>query len=354
MFISFDYAANPGFTIDIVSGLINTYKAKDAQFFYTDGRPLASTFEGGERSADWNTIKSNTGCFFIPDWTSRKFDANVFAPADGGLSWDVWPVGANDMTSAVDADWQSFLGDKAYMMGISPWFYTNLPDLDKTFTWRGNKLWHKRWEAARTLQPELVEIITWNDFGESHYVGPLNPAEYYPGSEKYVANVPHDAWRLLLPAYIDAYKGNSGITYDEVLVYAHKPNPGANTDRCSAGDVVGYDYRYQAAVSAAEVSTDAIDVYVLVNSPADVTVKIGDGQAVPLRAETAGVNYFSVPFDGQTGQVTYAVSRDGNDFISFQGQTISPDCVDGQINFNAIVGSSKDITASRAARKWRA
>lgn len=99
LFISFDYAANPAFGGDIatVSGLINTYKSKDAQATY-NGAPIASTFEGPNNSGDWSQIKPNTGCFFIPDYTSQKGNADVFAPADGALSWDIWPVGATGMS----------------------------------------------------------------------------------------------------------------------------------------------------------------------------------------------------------------------------------------------------------------
>ena len=300
---------------------------------------MASTFEGTNNAGDWATIKSNTGAYFCPDYTSQKGNAGVFANADCGLSWDVWPVGATDMTDDVDTAWQSFLGNKAYMMGISPWFYSNLPSLSKTWTWRGNKLFNERWQAAQALQPQFVEIITWNDFGESHYIGPLNAAEEYPGSGSFVDNMPHDAYRIILPAYIDAYKGNNGSTqYKEDLVYAHKINPGANQGSCSAGAVVG-NAPYQPSVSAADVSTDAIDIYLLVNSPADLSVTIGGGQAQTFTANAAGVNYFSAPFNGATGAVSYTVTRDGSTVMQFTGASISTDCADGQINFNAITGS---------------
>ena len=244
-----------------------------------------------------------------------------------------------DMTSDTDTAWQSFLGSKSYMMGVSPWFYTDLPSLSKTWTWRGNKLFNERWVAAQQLQPQFVEIITWNDFGESHYVGPLNAAEEYPGSDAYVDGLPHDAYRILLPAYIDAYKGNNGsTTYTEDLVYAHKINPGADQGSCSAGAVTGGP-SYQPAVSAADVSVDAIDVYVLVNSPADVSVTIGGGTPQTFTANAAGVNYFSADATGQTGAVSYTVTRDGQTVMSFTGATITTDCANGQINFNAITGA---------------
>lgn len=33
-------------------------------------------------------------------------------------------------------------------------------------------LWKYRWEQAiNDVKPDIVEIVTWNDYGESHYIG---------------------------------------------------------------------------------------------------------------------------------------------------------------------------------------
>ena len=88
----------------------------------------------------------------------------------------MWPVGPNNMTDDIDTAWQSFLGDKSYMMGISPWFYTDLPQYSKTWTWRGTGLWDERWKAAAALKPKFVEIITWN--------GKTSRYSYFPGVNK--------------------------------------------------------------------------------------------------------------------------------------------------------------------------
>ena len=36
---------------------------------------------------------------------------------------------------------------------------------------------------------DLVEIVTWNDFGESHYIGPIHGAQ--PNSEAWVDGFDH-------------------------------------------------------------------------------------------------------------------------------------------------------------------
>ena len=159
MFLSFDYAANPAFDVDTVAGYITKYRDSPAQFMY-NGKPLVSTFEGPGNAGDWPAIKAAAGdFFFVPDWTSAKgTGSSAFTNADGALSWDVWPNGPNAIDSSVDEEWRSILGDKPYMMGVSPWFYTNLPAYNKNWLWRGDDLWYDRWQQAIEMQPELIEV----------------------------------------------------------------------------------------------------------------------------------------------------------------------------------------------------
>ena len=163
LFLSFDHAANDGafggsFTAENITAYINMYKGEKAQYLY-NGRPVASTFEGPNHASDWATVQTATQCFFIPDWTSVKTtDPGLFAGVDGALSWDIWPNGPTGISTMIDSDWTNILGDKVYMMGVSPWFYTNLPSYNKNWLWRGDNLWHDRWTQVLEVQPELVEV----------------------------------------------------------------------------------------------------------------------------------------------------------------------------------------------------
>ena len=159
MFLSFDYAANPAFDVNTVANYIMKYKDNPAQFQY-NGQPLVSTFEGPGKSGDWPAIKAAVGgCFFVPDWTSAKgTGSSAFTNADGALSWDVWPNGPEPIDLSIDTEWKQLLNGKTYMMGISPWFYTNLPAYSKNWLWRGDDLWHDRWQQAIEVQPDLIEV----------------------------------------------------------------------------------------------------------------------------------------------------------------------------------------------------
>ncbi|KAI9822506.1 MAG: hypothetical protein M1827_000225 [Pycnora praestabilis] len=342
LFLSFDYLSEGAWSASDVVTKINTYKSHSSQYLY-NGQPLVSTFEGVDNINDWTSIKAQTGCFFIPDWSSLgPQGATSNAVIDGAFSWDAWPNGASDMTDAADQQWMTALGSKPYMMPVSPWFYTNLPQWSKNWLWRGDDLWHDRWQQVIELQPELVEIITWNDYGETHYIGPIRSAGIPSGAQTYVSNMTHDNWRDILPFYIDSYKnGNTTLPSipSEKLVFWYRPNPSSSG---STGGTTGNNpSQGQQAVAPNLVSQDKVFVSALVTAPADVSVQIGSNAPTTLRATTAGVNHFSVPFNGQTGSsVTFTISRNGQQVVSGTGMGITDACTDGTVNWNAYVGGS--------------
>ncbi len=174
LFFSFDYAGKGPWPRWAVIGTINGYMNRGAYFLH-QGRPFVSTFEGPDQAEDWRSIKEVTGCFFVPDWSSRGAkDAMSLAGgvADGLFSWAAWPWGPQNMDTYVDASYLQYLNGKPYMMPVSPWFYTNLPQWKKNWMWRGDNLWFDRWQEVMFVQPEWVQIISWNDYGMSRVSDP--------------------------------------------------------------------------------------------------------------------------------------------------------------------------------------
>jgi hypothetical protein len=159
LFLSFDYLSEGPWDLQQVITTTNTYKNSPAQFVY-QGKPFVSTFEGTNNLFDWPAIIAGTGCFAVPSWTSLGPAglSPVLDFIDGIFSWDAWPVGASDMDTSSDEQWVSALGGKTYMMPVSPWFYTNLPQWSKNWLWRGDNLWHDRWQQIIETQPALVEV----------------------------------------------------------------------------------------------------------------------------------------------------------------------------------------------------
>jgi hypothetical protein len=128
-------------------------------------------------------------------WTSQPFD-NV----DGAFNWMGWPSDGDNKAPKAgrkvnvvdgDRDYLNKLGSKNYMAGthdfymipfylvhdfvaVSPWFFTHFgPEVSYSKNWvfPGELLWYRRWVDLLNLKPTFAEIVTWNDYGESHYVG---------------------------------------------------------------------------------------------------------------------------------------------------------------------------------------
>ncbi|KZF26917.1 glycoside hydrolase family 71 protein [Xylona heveae TC161] len=339
LFISFDYMANGAWDAGDVVNLLNTFKDEPSQF-KVDGIPLVSTFEGANNGGDWTWIKQQLDVYFVPCWsTLGAADVALDSNVDGGFSWNAWPDGASDMESVFDKAYIEALGDKSYMMPVSPWFYTNLASYEKNWVWRGDDLWFDRWQQIIELQPAMVEIISWNDVGESHHIGPIRSSGV-PEGAWYVDGMDHEHFRDVLPYFIDQYKnGNSTApTVDkEGITYYYRVTP---ADACSNGGTTGNDPAYQATVDPNLVVQDNIYVDALVSSPAWVTVQIGNNPLLTLRAMHAGVNHFSVPFSGQTGNVTVGLYRDGTTLAQDTGLAITTDCPNGMTNYNAFAGGS--------------
>jgi hypothetical protein len=241
LFFSFDYAGNGPWPMQDVINLITEYSSSSAYYQY-NGQPFVSTFEGPNNYADWFTIKAETGCFFIPDWSSLGAKAAIeLGVADGLFSWAAWPWGNWNMTTYTDASYIQFLSGLPYMMPAARWFFTNLPGYSKNWLWNGDHLWYERWNEILFVQPDFVEIITWNDYGESHYIGPLHDNAFAAfsigeGPFNYAENMPHDGWRLFLLWVTSLYKYGTAEITQEGLVAWYRLNP---RTACATGSTTG-------------------------------------------------------------------------------------------------------------------
>jgi len=160
---SFDYAALGAWKIDDVVMYLQRFGGH-ASYHRHNGLPMVTTFEGPASADDWIKIKSRAPCFLVPEWDSQGIDyALSKSVVDGYSSWSAWPAGPNDMTTVIDWGNKRKLGGRVYMMPVSPWFFTNLPGWGKNWLWRSDNLWNKRWAQVLEVQPDYVQILTWND-----------------------------------------------------------------------------------------------------------------------------------------------------------------------------------------------
>lgn len=354
LFFSFDYlgGGQPWAASDVIS-LLQTYTPNTAHFKYNNV-PLVSTFEGTNNIGDWAHIRASVpgGIFFVPDWSSLGPGgiSSQLSIIDGAFSWDMWPNGANNMTDVPDKAWKAALSGKAYMMGVSPWFFTDLPGYNKAWVWKGDDLWHERWQQVLAVKPAFVEIVTWNDYGESHYIGPIYndgiPRAPNANAHPYVDNMPHDGWRQLLPYYIAQYKSGGiapTVSKEKVSFWyrltaaAAGSNGGVTGNNCPSAINLG---GYQSYVDPNTVVEDKVFFTVLVKSPSTITVQIGGGTPVTFNASRVGSNHFSTPFNGQTGFVRICIVRNGATVLSSTGAAIQAHPASGVTNYNAWVGGA--------------
>ncbi|KAH2378148.1 hypothetical protein KXV98_005294 [Aspergillus fumigatus] len=362
LFLSFDYVGAGPFDKATVITIINEFKSSSAYYTYK-GKPFVSTFEGPGNAADWKDIKAETGCFFIPSWSSLGAkEALKLGTPDGLFSWAAWPWDNQDMDTYVNASYLDYLGQaggKEYMMPVSPWFYTNLPGYEKNCLWRGDDLWRDRWEEVMVVQPDFVQIISWNDYGESHYIGPLYNIDKYEAFSvgeapvNYAHGMPHDGWRLFLPYYIDIYKNGKASITKEGVVGWYRPNPSSECNDGGTAAITASQLQYE--FRPAEVVQDKIFYSALLTSMATVTVTVG-GVSIPATWQDipdggVGVYHGSVGYGTFYGDVKISISRAGSTIAKFSSAAITTSCTDGYANWNAVVGSAEGPSISAVSPK---
>lgn len=153
----------------------------------------------------------------------------------------------------------------------------------------------------------------------------------------------------MLPYYISAYKAGNTTTVNQVydeekIVYYHRTNP--SSAGSTGGTTANTATQGQTPAPPQLASQDSIFMDVLVKAPSTVTVQIGGNTPTTLTASVPGINHLSVPFNGQTGQVKYTVTRAGQTILSTVGAEITTNCPDGIVNWNAIVGSANATSTS--------
>ncbi|KAH6621724.1 glycosyl hydrolase family 71-domain-containing protein, partial [Boeremia exigua] len=376
LFFSFDYpgGAYP-WDQNVVINYLNKWGGDSNYWQHAPGKPLASTFEGPGNAADWHNIKAKTGCFFMPDWSSvGAFPAIGLAEgvADGLFSWAAWPYGKRKTDTYSDHSYIQALGGsdpskgstKPYMMPVSPWFFTNMPGFNKNWMWRGGNLWYERWQQVFELQPEYVQIISWNDFGESHYIGPLDDKQYEAfaigrgdSPFNYVRDFDHTGWLTHLPFMIQRYlKGTAQFTKESAVV-AHQVTL---TSSCSGGGTTGNTAsQLQLEFAPKEISPDSLYVAALLTAPASFSVSapgkasyvsVADNKWDIIPDGGIGMYYKSVPMAG-AGEHTITLRRGGSVLNEFK-TTVQSTCYAGNMaNWNARVTSSQ-WTNGFAAKTW--
>ncbi|GAW26498.1 putative glycoside hydrolase family 71 protein [Rosellinia necatrix] len=283
---------------------------------------------------DWNAVKNalpDQKITALPNIQDPAFLANAQTGLDGAFSWYAWPTdGGNSiipgpMTTVWDERFLDNLAGRPYMAPVSPWFFTHFNTKNWVFICEDQPT--LRWEQMLQLKPAIVEIVTWNDFGESHYISGNQPNHSDDGSGAWATGYPHDGFRTLWAPYIAAYKAGAAapsVSADQV-VYWYRTTPKATV---CAGDPLG-------PPNGIQYLADVVFVATMLTEPAELTVTSGDGAAPVTVSVGAGIR--TTNFTMGVGPQHFSVSRGG---VEILGGTSEKDVADSceKYNFNPYVG----------------
>ncbi|KAI1848594.1 hypothetical protein JX265_011552 [Neoarthrinium moseri] len=317
------------------TNLINRY-ISNANYYTYKNLPFLSTFSAAGTGPEyWPDFlaKLERDVYFVPDFDDgldyyTNFDDWLGAwggVVHGIFSWETtWPS-TSDTTSNVSTSQDDAImtsahkAGKSYMIGLSSLQYKH---------WSGNH-WYRAGEvnlpermtqilALHTL-PEFVEILTWNDAGESHYISELHNEGLTPEILAYANNAgfPHTGWQPLITSFITAFK--NGVDASGMRPPSGKAMIGSMwyrtilTSASCSSDSLGKP-------SGSGAAKDAVNWAIVVNDGvAGVKAQVwSDGELIWKSSLSAGLNYFSTP--GMRAGIQYIEVVDGENKILYSAQ----------------------------------
>ena len=300
---------------NMVVRLANQYANSSAQFKIND-KLLLSTFQTNPPAWNWQTDvldKINSPVFFIPGTLSDDA-SQVFSqtPGDGFFPW-IHPTKTAQQEADTDSSYavQRDAKGKIWMAAIAPWFFKRFDAGDNWSQAQDDAIFIDRWQHLLQLKPDLIEIVTWNDWGESSYVGPADTSGLSPSS--YWDTLDHSAFLEMTSIFIKSYK--TGQT--NVVI-----NP--------AEENVYFFYRLQPAATLGTLDTlplpldaeylkDNVFVVSFLTNEANITlISGGNTHQIP---GVQGVNKVAISWT--LGNQSLSADRQGQIFIEKNGPNIS-------------------------------
>ncbi|EME38448.1 glycoside hydrolase family 71 protein [Dothistroma septosporum NZE10] len=350
-----------------MSQMISKYAGSSATYYW-NSNILVSTYGGDQVEQYGNSffqglkdnMKNSHAITLAPALTKYSMAAQTgaqsaasqlisdYSSIDGYFNWQAWPLDVNqNITASPDLAFQSALKNAGktgpYIMAMSPWQYKDLNDGNPLDSWvaYSDMLFPKRFQQITQndqIQPDIIEILTWNDFCESHYIRDLpsqdmNADDFVELGDMggYVWGQDHAPWRIIAKYYISWWKNGKApdITMDQV-VFWHRIHPKGTV--CTGGSSTG--------IRNNEFPEDAVFAWALVSSAATISMSIGSNQYWTFSADSSGPAFGMVPFPmyvpgtGVTPEV--AIIRGGKTVqINKSSQPVSSDCA--WQNFNPVV-----------------
>jgi len=326
-----------------LANIILTYANSSAQALYKD-KVLVSSFAGencnfGQSSvtAGWAYTKDlltaqNTSIYLMPAIFSDPAGFKALDWMDGEFNWNgAWPMTAAPLTTASDEQYMSALGTKGYMPAMSPAFFTyyGANSYNKNWIYRSDDwLLATRMEQiiAMRNKVDMVEIISWNDYGESHYIGPIRADQ--PNSQGWTDGMDHQGWLSIIKLYSTAFKTGSYPTNTDTITLWSRPHPKAATATAPSNP----------RPSGWQNTDDNLYAFITINAPATIIVTSGSNTVTWPGVKT-GINKFSV--GNSPGPISAKITRNGVTIKEYNsGSAFQYTDTPADYNFNYFVGQA--------------
>ncbi|KAJ7287067.1 glycoside hydrolase [Mycena rebaudengoi] len=308
-FLSFDMSSVPSSSsgdVDLLRQYMLDFGHHPSMFRHK-GKVVVSTFAGenstfGQDTLDaaWAFVKDSIQdiipIHFIPSFFIDPVRYRDISCMDGAFNWNGgWPIHLTPKhprreieSPRLDSDngYIDNLGGRTFMAAVSGGFFTHYgpESWNKNWIYRGdNWLLVRRWEQLIAMREhvDIVQVISWNDYGESHYICPkIKGAQ--PNSQAWVDGFPHAAWLYLNAYFARAFREGRypPIEKDQIFLWG-RPHPKA----AEAAELVPRPRDW-------ELTDDAFWVVVLCTAPARVSLYTSENDKKSFDV-TAGVTKLS-------------------------------------------------------------
>lgn len=343
LFLSADFAT--GLTDEEFVDMVESYRNHPNQL-KVEGKPVISTWNSKPRHTQLvrSEFTGDRSVFFVPflypqpanELPSEAEIEQVYRENSTAVGFFYFGAAGNPeeldaVVRSVAQKWKS--EGKLFMAPVTP-FYRGYAGNYRVFETRGFAGLALAWKAAIESGADWVEIVTWNDWGESSYIapnGPVDGREFWKGH--WGAVLSHTGYLDLSKYFIEWFKtGREPSIKQDAVFYAY---------RLHAKSIPSYVNPRNIKESAlgrprgAEKLIDAVYVAVLLTEPATLEVELG-GHTTRFDLP-AGFSQVQAPI--KSGTPVFRLFRDGKVVVEKTGELdISPSNAWG--NFNYFAGST--------------
>lgn len=329
--------------LDDLKQIVRTY-ARHPNQFTCDGRPVVSTF-GGEGVAWREKVlqplhDEGIDIFFVPFFYPRPVvtelpdlptaQANVAKHADivDGMFF-FGAAGTPEQLAQSNENCALALRDKGklVMAGVTPYYWGSNQPERRYFETRGGQGLQIQWERIIRFQPDWVEIVTWNDFGESY----LCPAPDTNKDPRVPTRPSHAGYLEMCKPYIAWFKtGKKPRIERDALFYVYRTH-----SKAAAASNEGQAPQHVNNKPVTQFHGDVRDdLYLTVALTAAAELRVISGGKLSVHALPAGTTHVQVPFE--TGGQRFELLRGGDPVILLDGPPI--EATPRWYNFSPVAG----------------